>query len=182
MCLEKGNFKGTQRCTNPFVADWEWHLEKEVASSHFAGLAQLKISACTLCCLPTVLDLSCRCEILVWRTQQGWDRQSFYVGSRFWDWRSCVCARSAYREGLWNVHVLPPVPQFHAFSWTFVRVLIFKIRLTCMWGRDGEGQAVRSSLAMLHPPMENGGTEFVGVTGVHAGSNRTNLISWMWYY
>lgn len=93
MCLEKGNFKGTQRCTNPFVADWEWHLEKEVACSHIAGLAQLKISACTLCCLPLVLNLSCRCEILFWRTQQGWDRQSFYVSSRFWDWRSCVCVR-----------------------------------------------------------------------------------------
>lgn len=98
MCLEKGNFKGTQRCTNPFVADWEWHLEKEVASSHFAGLAQLKISACTLYCLPTVLDLSCRCEILFWRTQQGWDRQQILRLKEL-----CVCAhvraRAVCREG-----------------------------------------------------------------------------------
>lgn len=35
---------------------------------------------------------------------------------------------------------------------------------------------------MLHPTMENGGAEPVGVTGVDANTNRTNLISLILYY
>lgn len=38
-----------------------------------------------------------------------------------------------------------------------------------------------ASFMMLHPTMENGGADHMGVAGVDASTNRTNLISRILY-
>lgn len=66
-----GKLEGnTDLFPNQFMDDWELHLENEVTSSYFTGMVQLEVSTWILCCLSPVLNLSCRYEILVWRSSQ----------------------------------------------------------------------------------------------------------------
>lgn len=108
--------QGNWRFTNQIMVDWELHFKNEVKSC-FTDVYQLKIITCTLCCLPLVLILSCRCEILF-----GWNSKA---GEAVFLWVSVadskfgrpllLCGLCVYRR-LWNMLVLTLVPQFHIFK------------------------------------------------------------------